>query len=132
MLGYQTLPCNSLLRMMRAERKRMVSLGELGLSPKQAVDVISWSSARAAAGGQQPALEGYFDASDRIEGGDVIIWWNDIEKDSRYSRWPTSLTGVCRVTVPLSKDASANVGIDCFCSFTEALCLASCQQSEGT
>jgi len=117
---------------MRAERKRIVSLGELGLSPKQAVDVISWSSAPTAAGSEQPVLEGYFDASDRIEGGDVIIWWNDIEKDTRYSRWPTSLTGVCRVVVLLSKDVGVNVVIDCFCSSTGALCLASFQQSEGT
>jgi UDP-glucose:glycoprotein glucosyltransferase len=28
-------------------------------------------------------LDGIFDVSDRIEGGGVILWWNDIEKDSR-------------------------------------------------
>ena len=28
-------------------------------------------------------LDGIFDASDRIEGGGVVIWWNNIEKDSR-------------------------------------------------
>lgn len=79
---------------MRAERKRIISLGELGLSPAQAVDVISWSPSQAPEDSQETVLEGYFDASDRIEGGDVIIWWNNIEKDARYSRWPTSLTGV--------------------------------------
>ena len=88
---------NSLLRIMRAERKRMISLEELGLSPAQAVGVISWSPPRAAANGQETTLEGYFDASDRVEGGDVIIWWNNLEKDTRYSHWPASLTGVSPV-----------------------------------
>ena len=38
--------------------------------------------------------EGVVDASDRSEGGGVVVWWNDIEKDSRYKQWPSSLTGV--------------------------------------
>lgn len=79
--------------MLRAERKRMLSLRELGLSSAQAVDVMSWSAARTGAA-PETVLEGYFDASDRIEGGDVIAWFNNIEKDSRYARWPTSLAGV--------------------------------------
>jgi hypothetical protein len=116
--------------MMRAERKRIVSLGILGLSPAQAVDVISWSPSRTAAGGQETLLEGYFDASDRTEGGNVIIWWNNIERDSRYSRWPTSLTGVSSDDRP--KGVSSNVGLACLCSSTGVLCLASSPQSGGT
>jgi len=30
-----------------------------------------------------PIVDGIFDASDRIEEGGVIVWWNDLEKDSR-------------------------------------------------
>ena len=29
-------------------------------------------------------MDGLFDASDRPEGGEVIIWWNDFEKDNRF------------------------------------------------
>jgi UDP-glucose:glycoprotein glucosyltransferase len=29
------------------------------------------------------AIDDIFDASDRQEGGDLVLWWNDIEKDSR-------------------------------------------------
>ena len=25
-----------------------------------------------------------FDASDRPEGEEIIVWWNDMEKDKRY------------------------------------------------
>lgn len=32
---------------------------------------------------KSPAVDGIFDASDRIEEGGVIVWWNDVEKDSR-------------------------------------------------
>jgi UDP-glucose:glycoprotein glucosyltransferase len=35
-----------------------------------------------------------FDWRDSIEGGNVIIWMNDIEKDKRYADWPTSLQAV--------------------------------------
>lgn len=38
--------------------------------------------------------EGLVDASDRIEGGDVIVYWNDIEKDKRYQNWPIHPQGV--------------------------------------
>ena len=39
-------------------------------------------------------LEGLVDASDRKEGGDVILWLNDLEKDRGYGRFGSSLTGV--------------------------------------
>jgi UDP-glucose:glycoprotein glucosyltransferase len=35
-----------------------------------------------------------FDWRDEIEGGNVIIWMNDIEKDKRYSDWPRILQAV--------------------------------------
>ncbi|KAF8240109.1 hypothetical protein L208DRAFT_1374411 [Tricholoma matsutake] len=40
---------------------------------------------------QSDVLEGLFDMSDRVEGGSVIVWWNDLEKDLRYKRWSPSL-----------------------------------------
>lgn len=72
-----------LLRTLRAERKRILALETLGLTPSQAISVISASPAGTGAP-RTTVLDGYFDASDRAEGGGVIVWWNDIEKDSRY------------------------------------------------
>ncbi|KAL4079421.1 glycosyltransferase family 24 protein [Scleroderma citrinum] len=42
-------------------------------------------------------LEGLVDASDRREGGGVILWLNDLEKDPRYGRFGSSLMGLLRV-----------------------------------
>lgn len=76
----------SLLKVLREERDIMTGLTSLGLTPEQAVDLVSHESIFAAQreGG---AIEGTFDASDREEGSDVIIWWNDIEKDEMYATW---------------------------------------------
>ncbi|KAF8309108.1 hypothetical protein DL93DRAFT_2217500 [Clavulina sp. PMI_390] len=92
MINEADLNILSLAKMLRAEQKRMLSLREVGLSPSQAVDVIAWAPPRSEV--QQTILEGYFDASDRVEGGDVVMWFNDIEKDSRYSQWMPSLQGL--------------------------------------
>lgn len=54
----------------------------IGLTPKQAFQILSDPVI-----GQKQTVEeageGVVDASDREEGGDVIVWWNNIEKDSR-------------------------------------------------
>lgn len=39
-------------------------------------------------------LDGIFDVSDRQEGGNVIMWLNDLEKDGRYRSFPTTIESV--------------------------------------
>jgi UDP-glucose:glycoprotein glucosyltransferase len=39
-------------------------------------------------------LDGLVDSSDRLEGGGVILWRNDIEEDTRYAGWGTDLKQV--------------------------------------
>jgi UDP-glucose:glycoprotein glucosyltransferase len=75
-----------LLKVLREERDIITSLTSLGLTPEQAVELVSHESIFAAQreGG---VIEGTFDASDREEGSDVIVWWNDIEKDQMYATW---------------------------------------------
>ncbi|KAI0063832.1 hypothetical protein BV25DRAFT_1801498 [Artomyces pyxidatus] len=87
-----------LLKLVRKERDAMLSLTSLGLGSTQALDLITHPSLSAGAAGD--VVDGVFDASDRLEGGGLITWWNDIEKDSRYSRWPTSLYSLLRPTYP--------------------------------
>ena len=41
-----------------------------------------------------------FDASDRIEDGQVIFWWNDVEKDQRYASWSSDLQVLLRPSYP--------------------------------
>lgn len=68
----------------------MSSFTSLGLTPEQAIELVSHESIFAAQreGG---AVEGLFDASDREEGDDVIIWWNDLEKDQMYAPWSDNI-----------------------------------------
>jgi len=75
-----------LLKVLRKERDIISSLTPLGLTPEQAIELVSHESIFAAQR-EAGAIEGIFDASDREEGGDVTIWWNDIEKDQMYARW---------------------------------------------
>lgn len=59
----------------------MLSLTSLGLSPGEALNLITHSSL--ATSSNNGVIDDLFDASDRLEGGNLILWWNDIEKDSR-------------------------------------------------
>jgi UDP-glucose:glycoprotein glucosyltransferase len=71
-----------LLKALREENDLITSLTTLGLSPKQAYELISDSVIGQAQTEEDPA-DGTVDASDQLEDGNAIIWWNDIEKDSR-------------------------------------------------
>jgi UDP-glucose:glycoprotein glucosyltransferase len=61
----------------------MASLTSLGMTPDQAMDLLT-DPAITAAQSEDGPLSGVFDASDRPEGEGVILWWNDIENDSRW------------------------------------------------
>jgi UDP-glucose:glycoprotein glucosyltransferase len=58
----------------------MLSLTSLGLQPGEAFGLITHPSLGAP---RNSIIDDLFDASDRPEGGGLIYWWNDIEKDSR-------------------------------------------------
>jgi UDP-glucose:glycoprotein glucosyltransferase len=80
-----------LLNMLRKERKLINGVRDLGLSGQEAVRLLSHNevaSAKAEGDAQR------FDWRDEIEGGNVIIWMNDIEKDKRYADWPHILQAV--------------------------------------
>ncbi|EIW78230.1 glycosyltransferase family 24 protein [Coniophora puteana RWD-64-598 SS2] len=83
----------SLLRTIRRERALVQSIMDLGLTGEQAVEVLmhpaytKWAD----------ALDGIVDASDRPEGGDVVLWWNDIETEDRYQSFRPALTGLMRM-----------------------------------
>lgn len=84
----------TLLAQVREEMKLVQALRAAGpgLDAKKAVDLLTHPKIAEAQAGD--ALGPLFDASDRPEGGDAIVWWNDISKDKRYSRWSPSLSGV--------------------------------------
>jgi UDP-glucose:glycoprotein glucosyltransferase len=81
----------SLLAHLRRERKLINGIRALGFSGLEAVNLLSHSTITASMIDDEPQR---YDFRDEIEGGGVIMWLNDIEKDKRYEDWPTSLAAV--------------------------------------
>lgn len=101
---------HSLLRILRKERKSVSSITSLGLSAPQAIDILS-HPAVGAPSGPPPVGRGFlslealgelFDASDARESAEAgtILYWNDIERDSRYRNWPKSLQALLQPMYP--------------------------------
>ncbi|PQE07941.1 UDP-glucose:glyco glucosyltransferase protein [Rutstroemia sp. NJR-2017a WRK4] len=87
----------NILEILRKERRMIGSVRELGLTGPQAVQLLSHPNISAAStdSGVQR-----FDWRDEIEGGSVIMWLNDIEKDKRYADFPSSLGALLQRTYP--------------------------------
>lgn len=65
----------------------------LGLLPSQAMDVLTADAVHDSLT-EGKVLDGIFDASDRQENGEVIMWLNDLEKDARYRDFPMAIESV--------------------------------------
>lgn len=85
----------SLLEQLRRERKLINSLKDLGLTGPEAVKLLSHPAVTKAKLEAEPQR---YDYRDSEEGGNVIIWLNDIEKDKRYAGWPTSPSAVSYIS----------------------------------
>ena len=104
----------ALLEQLRRERAIVGSLQTLGLSGREAVSILSHP---AISEPKKDVDTQRYDYRDDIEGGEVIIWLNNIEKDSRYSSWPTHTSAVgifqhrCVILQKLTRsvDFTANV-----------------------
>ena len=72
----------ALLRLLKKEKTVVKSLMSYGLSNSQAFELLT-HPAVAFAQKDSAMMEAVFDASDRLEGGGLIMWWNNIEKDTR-------------------------------------------------
>lgn len=83
----------SLLDIVREERHRAVSLCSMGLTPQQSFEILSDDRIGDSLSTADP-MDSLVDASDRPEGGGVIKWWNNIEKDKRYANLPESISVV--------------------------------------
>lgn len=80
-----------LLDIMRKERTLLDGVRELGLTSPEAISLLGHKKigeVRVESEAQR------YDWRDEAEGGNVIIWMNDIEKDKRYKDWPEQLAAV--------------------------------------
>lgn len=81
----------ALLEQIRRERYLVDNIRSLGFSGTEAVQILSHQAISDA------KLEGdtqRYDYRDALEGGKVVIWLNDIERDKRYNSWPAQSSAV--------------------------------------
>ncbi|KAF2115554.1 UDP-glucose:Glyco protein glucosyltransferase-domain-containing protein [Lophiotrema nucula] len=88
---------HTLLQLLRRERELINSARSQGLSGPEAIDLLSNSAITETQAEDEPQR---YDFRDETEGGKVILWLNDIEKDKRYEDWPTSITALLQRTYP--------------------------------
>ena len=81
----------SILDILRKERKLINGVRGLGFTSPEAIQLLSHTEVATVKAENEPQR---FDWRDDIEGGNVIIWMNDIERDKRYEDWGSSLTAV--------------------------------------
>ena len=80
--------------MLQRERQNVLSLMSLGVNSQQAVELLA-SPTISESKSYQELTKGIFDVRDKSEKKNIIIWFNDIEKDTRYSNWPSRIFDVC-------------------------------------
>jgi UDP-glucose:glycoprotein glucosyltransferase len=88
---FRHIDAYSLLEHFRRERKLVADFKKLGLSGSETVDLLSHPILAEVQANDEPQR---YDWRDDVEGGGVIIWMNNLEKDKRYEDWPTSIMAV--------------------------------------
>lgn len=86
-----------LLEHLRRERKLIHGVQEIGLDGAEAIELLSHE---AIAESQRSQDTQRYDWRDDSEGGNVIIWMNNIEKDKRYARFAKSAQALLQRTYP--------------------------------
>lgn len=76
----------------RRERGIVDGMRRLGFSATEAISLLSHPVIAQSIVNDKPQR---YNFRDEVEGGKVIIWMNNIEKDQRYSHWPTQVEAVC-------------------------------------
>lgn len=87
----------TLIDLLRKERHLVNSLQALGLSAPDAISLLSHDTMAEA---QDEGSPQRYDFRDEKEGGKVIIWLNNIEKDKRYAEWPATNNAFLQRTFP--------------------------------
>ena len=81
----------SLHEQVALEAKAALELQALGLNASESTHLLMSSKPTTNEQGNE-AIGDVFDVRDSEEGGGIIMWMNNLERDSRYKRWPKDLT----------------------------------------
>ncbi|KAI4667541.1 uncharacterized protein J4E79_002230 [Alternaria viburni] len=87
----------SLLAHLRRERKLINGIRSQGLSGSEVISLLSHDSIAQTQADAEPQR---YDFRDATEGGNVILWLNDIENDPMYEGWPSELRALLQRTYP--------------------------------
>lgn len=98
----------SLLEILRKERKLIKGVNGLDFTAQEAIDLLAHTEISTTKSENEPQR---YDWRDDTEGGNTIIWMNNIEKDKRYAEWPQSLSAMIQQTYP---GQLPSVRRDCF------------------
>jgi len=88
---------HSLLAHLRRERILVNRIRSQGLSGPDTIALLSHPAIAETQTGNEPQR---YDFRDATEGGNIIIYMNNIEKDSRYKAWPTGLHALLQRMYP--------------------------------
>ena len=92
-LDARQIDAHALLHHLRRERRLVNQLKDFGFSGLEAVKLLTQTAIAKSTSTSGPQR---YDFRDSIEGGNVILWMNDLENDRRYEGWPSSLASVRR------------------------------------
>lgn len=95
---------------MRAERELIQSMQDLGFTAKKAIQIISSPVLSKASKSGGKTTDGVYDVRDTLE-EPFVIWWNDLEKDSRYQEWSSNMQEVIFILHLRLRNKSANSDI---------------------
>ena len=87
----------ALLDRVRSERKLISNFAGVGFTAPEAIPLISHLAIAQSKSSNELQRHDY---RDKGEGGRVIIWLNDIEKDKRYEDWPTHTSALLQRMFP--------------------------------
>jgi UDP-glucose:glycoprotein glucosyltransferase len=78
---------------MKKERLLLRVLSKIGISPSDSIELLSHPALSAQKNANDDA-DDIYDVREDSENDSIVIWWNDIENDERYSDWPDNLYDV--------------------------------------
>ncbi|KAI8322672.1 hypothetical protein GQ54DRAFT_297267 [Martensiomyces pterosporus] len=96
-LANEELDPFQLLDHIRREDSIISSLESVGLSQKQAVELLG---ADTSSGESEDAEAPAFDMRDTSEDKKTIAWLNNLAKDNRYAAWPSDIRNLLRIYTP--------------------------------
>ncbi|KAJ2058270.1 killer toxin resistant protein [Coemansia sp. S146] len=88
-----------LLEHIRKENEIIGHLEAAGLTQSQAIDLMI-EAGSASAGSAEGKDQLVFDMRDKSKDKKAVLWLNDLERDSRYSMWPSDVQNLLRIQRP--------------------------------